>query len=331
MRYLAYLLVLTASVSFFLLRNNNSNDVFPNVETAPSGNTQPIVVENIPPAEIPKETPKKPEIKVEEPKIDATTLNQIQTQINQAAEVLNNLEKKSSQQKLSSEELYTKAITRVVNFFCQEGSHVRVASGLIISPYGHILTNAHVGEGYDFEYECLIRQGSPARNLGYAKLVMFPSIYTNAKNRQEQAENDVSIWKLARPAGTDPLPMEFPYYSIDPTYYPEVGQDIATFSYPSELLGFETLLKNLNLFVAETAVMDFDRDLIISGTSLSSQVGSSGGVLVDAYTNNFAGLIFAVSKDEEIAKRKLFSLTPYSVDRVTQNETGLSLAEFLAK
>ncbi|MEK7609234.1 MAG: serine protease, partial [Patescibacteria group bacterium] len=264
--------------------------------------------------------------------IDPTTLNQIQNEINQAGGILKDIGQQTAilpAVRLTQQELYDKAVSRVVNFFCQQGNQIRAASGIIISPAGHILTNAHVAEGFDDNFECAIRQGSPARNLAYAKIVMFPKTYADALTRQEQADNDVSIWKMTRLANGDPLPEAMDYYSIDPTYYPEVNQPLSTFSYPSELLGYETILKSLNMFFAETIVNDFDRDLILSSTGLSSQVGSSGGILVDVYTNNFAGLIFAVSKDAEINKRKLFSLTPFSINRVTQAETGLALSVFL--
>ncbi len=266
-----------------------------------------------------------------QPAVDQNTLNQIQTKLNQTVETLKNIKPEPAEPKvrLPEAELYNKALARVVNFFCQQGSQVRVASGVIISPGGHILTNAHVAEGHDKDFECVIRQGSPARNVGYAKIVMFPQAYSRAATRQEQADNDVSLWKFSRPTGATPLPEAFPYYEIDVQSYPETNQILSTFSYPSELLGYETLLKNLNLFVAETIVNDFDRDLILSSTGLSSQVGSSGGILVNIYTNQFAGLIFGVSKDEEINKRKLFSLTPASINRVVESETSLPLSAFL--
>lgn len=334
MRFFIYTLIIGLSVVFFLYRGKNFkeaeeispiiNEPATEVVSSPATSTEKTST-IIPPAQ-PKPSPA--------PQIDPKTLELIQKKISETAQSLKGLESNPSavsrpQTRLSQEELYNKAISRVVNFFCQQGGNIRTASGIIISPQGHILTNAHVGEGFDSNYECVIRQGSPARNLAYAGPVMFPQKYTNALTRQEQAENDVSIWKVTRLANGDPVSAPFPYYEINPKYYPETSQILSTFSYPSELLGYETLLKNLNLLFAETVVMDFDRDLIISGTGLSSQVGSSGGILVDIYANNFAGLIFAVSKDEEINKRKLFSLTPYSIERVIQAETGLDLATFL--
>ena len=110
---------------------------------------------------------------------------------------------------------------------------------------------------------------------------------------------------------------------------PKKDQPLATFSYPGELLGYEILLKSLNMLFGETIVNDFNADFIASGMSLSSQSGSSGGILVDIYTNNFAGLIFGVTTDTSINQRKLFSLSPYAVNQVVKNETGFNLVDFL--
>ncbi len=284
-----------------------------------------------------KEPP--PVVKSTPPPVDSETLKQIQAGLNQAAQGVENLKTTTTPTapkiRLTQLELYNKAQNRIVNFFCQQGNQFRVASGIIISSQGYILTNAHVADGYDTNFECLIRQGSPARNFGYAKIVMFPKAYAQAASRKDQAENDVSIWKLTRGPGDPnnpiPLPETFPYYDIDPNYYPERNQPLATFSYPSELLGYEVILKSLNMLFAETIVSDFDQELILSTTGLSSQIGSSGGILVDVHTNQMAGLIFAVSKDEEISKRNLISLTNNSIDRITQAETGLTLAQFLSQ
>lgn len=332
MRLLIYILIIVSAISFFAYRQET-----PAEPATPFPPLSPFTPISAPPTEtvesVSDPSSAEPPTPLIQPKleIDPGTLNQIQNEINQAGEILKGIEKQNTPPpaRISQEELYNKAATRVVNFFCQVGNQIRAASGIIISPTGHILTNAHVAEGYDGDFECAIRRGSPARNLGYAKIVMFPNAYANALTRQEQADNDVSIWKMTRLANGDSLPETMDYYFIDSTYYPQIDQPLSTFSYPSELLGYETILKSLNMFFAETIVNDFDRDLILSSTGLSSQVGSSGGILIDVYTNQFAGLIFAVSKDAEINKRKLFSLTPFSVNRVTQAETGLSLSVFL--
>ena len=348
MRTLSYIAILAVGFVFFLNRYENiaRNEITENIPQGVVIDPNALVYNSQPETNQPGKTQdaqgesadaKKIE---EQNKVDQKTLKLIRENISKAEEAIKEIEKKNEvaqQQKpapkirLSQEELYGKAETRVVNFFCSRPGGIKVASGVIISQKGYILTNAHVAEGFDKDYECMIRQGSPARSLGYAKLVMFPSSYASAKTRQEQAENDISIWLMSKGAGENPLPETFPYYEIDPFYFPESNQPLATFSYPSELLGYETLLKSLNMMFAETIVSEFDANFILSTSGLSSQIGSSGGVLVDVYTNRFAGIIFGVSKDESISQRSLFSLTPNSVERVLKNETGQTLAEFLSK
>jgi hypothetical protein len=261
-------------------------------------------------------------------------LRQIQENIDKANQAIKEIEdslqpKLETKTRLSQSELYSKAESRIINFLCYKKDGVGIASGIVISPKGHILTNAHVAEGLEKNSECTIRQGSPARVIGYAKLVMLPSAYTNSKTLQGQSENDISVWIMSRSAGEENLPETFPYYNIDEFYFPEINQPLATFSYPAELLGYETLLKSLNMLFAETIVSEFDANFILSTSGLSSQVGSSGGALVDVYTNKFAGIIFGISNDENISKRTLYSLTPNSVARIIKNETGQTLAEFL--
>ncbi|MDP3800327.1 MAG: trypsin-like peptidase domain-containing protein [bacterium] len=265
--------------------------------------------------------------------LDQASIDLIQQKINEANQTIKDLEVKNTPPppRLSQQELYDKASSRVVNFFCEYANGVETASGVLISPNGYILTNAHVAEAFvNKNYECKIRQGSPAKNIAYAKIVMFPTAYTtNNKNNWEGHANDVSIWKITRSASGEPITSTFPYYSIDTNYLPKKDQPLATFSYPGELLGYEVLLKNLNMLFGETIVSEFNADFIVSGMSLSSQSGSSGGILADVYTNKFAGLIFGVTTTTNINERKLFSLSPYAIDRVVKNETGQSLADFL--
>ncbi len=266
--------------------------------------------------------------------VNKKTLEQIQQAINQATQTLKDIENTNTPPRLSQQALYETAIARVVNFFCEvpRTNQIIVSSGALISETGHVITNAHVANDFASadNYECLVRQGSPARALGYAKLVLFPQKYTSTAERQTQAENDISIWLITRPSGETPLPESFPYFEVKTKYTPKLNQPLATFSYASELLGFEILLKSLNLLFSETTVTEFDQNFILSKASLGSQMGSSGGVLVDVYSGDFAGLIFAVDTQTDISKRTLFSLTPFSIERIVEQESGKTLKEFLA-
>ncbi len=330
MRFLLYIVTILLSVTFFVYKQEISaptqNEPLATQQEEQTGTTTPetsTIATTTKPITKPKP----------QPVLDQASIDLIQQKIDEANQAIKEIEVKNTPPppRLSQQELYDKASSRVVNFFCEYSNGVETASGVIISPNGYILSNAHVAEAFvNQNYECKIRQGSPAKNIGYAKIVMFPSAYTNSnKNNWEGHANDVSIWKITRSASGEPITSAFPYYSIDTNYLPKKDQPLATFSYPGELLGYEVLLKNLNMLFGETIVSEFNADFIVSGMSLSSQSGSSGGILADVYTNKFAGLIFGVTTTININERKLFSLSPYAIDRVVRNETGLSLAEFL--
>lgn len=338
MRILLYIAILAVGLVFFannyqnIVRDETVEIISEGIAVDPNAGLD----NTMPQLDIKNEIAVKENNATNDNETDEKMLQQIQESIDKASQAIKEIEnslqpKPETKTRLPQSELYSKAESRVVNFLCYKSDGVGVASGIIISPKGHILTNAHVAEGFDKNSECAIRQGSPARAIGYAKLVMFPSAYANSKTQQEQAENDISIWIMSKGAGEASLPESFPYYDLDEFYFPETNQPLATFSYPAELLGYETLLKSLNMLFAETIVSEFDINFILSSSGLSSQVGSSGGVLVDVYTNKFAGIIFGISNNETISKRTLFSLTPNSVARIVKNETGQTLAEFLTR
>lgn len=342
MRLFVYIIITLLSVTFFVYKQENSSPLSP-VTTPSTPLIQEVTstpVTTSTPKTVLTPLPKPPLTHLSKPVLDQKAIDLIQQKINDASSapisplppISAPLTQSAVPPRLSQQVLYDKAVSRVVNFFCEYNNGVETASGVIISSNGYILTNAHVAEAFvNQNYECKIRQGSPARNIGYAKIVMFPKAYTSAEsNSWEGHANDISIWKFTRSASSDEaLPKEFPYYSIDPNYLPKKDQPLATFSYPGELLGYEILLKSLNMLFGETIVSEFNTDFIASGMSLSSQSGSSGGILVDVYTNNFAGLIFGVTTDTSINQRKLFSLSPYAVNRVVKNETGFNLADLL--
>ncbi len=343
MRLLIYILIILSAVTFFVYKQESNLPLSPvsppstplyKTATSTPNNTASTTSTPLSPI-----TPISPSLikPKSQPVLDKKAIDLIQQKINETPPaplppISAPLTQSALPPRLSQQVLYDKAVSRVVNFFCEYNNGVETASGVIISSNGYILTNAHVAEAFvNQNYECKIRQGSPARNIGYAKIVMFPKAYTSSGgNSWEGHANDVSIWKFTRSANSDEaLPKEFPYYSIDPNYLPKKDQPLATFSYPGELLGYEILLKSLNMLFGETIVNDFNADFIASGMSLSSQSGSSGGILVDIYTNNFAGLIFGVTTDTSINQRKLFSLSPYAVNQVVKNETGFNLVDFL--
>ena len=120
------------------------------------------------------------------------------------------------------------------------------------------------------------------------------------------------------------------FFEINKNRRVEEGEALLVLSYPSELLGFETILKNLTLLFTLTVVEELDSKFIVSSAGLSSQSGSSGGMLLSSFSARPVGIIFAVQSEGPIAERALYSLTNQAIEEIIEEEVGQSLAEFLA-
>lgn len=235
--------------------------------------------------------------------------------------------------RLPQAELHRIAAQRVVNLLCEEGGGtIAVATGIIINPAGYILTNAHIVDNANKEQECTVRKGSPALSFAIAKRVFVPSAYAATTSVTEQIKWDMAIWKIKNPAaaGQTPLPETFDALTLDiiHEFFPQ--EALATFSYPAELLSKEVILSSLYLVFSETAVEGVDENFIQSLAGLGSQQGSSGGALLDPTTGTLVGLIFAVDKEMEINKRRLFALRASRINEIMKKETGKTLEEYLA-
>ena len=240
-------------------------------------------------------------------------------------------EKQEPRKRLPQQTLYGIAAERVVNLFCKlERDEVAIATGIIIHEDGYILTNAHVAEVENPE-PCLIRRGSPAHNFAIAERVFLPPGFSSDTSTRENLSKDVAIWKITDVI--DPkAATSFPSLVIAPSYQVRNGGPLSTFSYPAELLGSQTVVSASYLSFSETTVQSHDAYFIESIQGLGSQKGSSGGILLDPYTGEFAGLIFAINdeKTASISERMLFSLTPFAVNEAVRTATGKNLEDYLA-
>jgi len=240
-------------------------------------------------------------------------------------------ESEPERERLPQNELYGLAINSVVNFFCEvEGGKVALATGVIIHEAGFVLTNSHIITEPD-PPPCLLRMGSPARNYATAERV-FNGAFDPESNDGENFRHDVSIWKIVESATKTPLPQTFSAFTVDPTQKVNAKDPLSTFSYPAELLGSQIILNTLHLVFSETIVSVHDPFFIESTQGIGSQKGSSGGILVDPFTGNFSGLIFAISNNDDtsdISKRSLFSLTPFAINQAVIASTGRPLKQFL--
>jgi len=252
------------------------------------------------------------------PQPAATSLTSLKTPYKAITEQTNEPAKTA----IPSKELYGYVSSRVVNFFCDTGeSQVVIATGTIIHPKGYVLTNAHVAENIK-KQKCLLRKGSPARPFAYGELVFFPKNYGAAATTDENAAKDLSIWKITEPSGAYQFPDTFEYMEIDFETQLKGGESLSSFSYAAELLSYDVALRHLHLLFTRTTVTAFNDYFIESEESLSSQKGSSGGILVDRFNGKLRGLIFGVTKEETINDRSLISLTPQAKIQQYQQKQG---------
>lgn len=236
------------------------------------------------------------------------------------------------QARLPQAELHRIAAQSVVNLLCQEeGGTIAIATGTLINATGYILTNAHIVDNANKKQECTVRKGSPALPFAIAKRVFVPSAYAATTSVTEKIKWDMAIWKIEKSSGAIPLSASFEALALDSSHEFSPQEALATFSYPAELLSKEVILSSLYLVFSETAVEGVDEFFIQSLAGLGSQQGSSGGALLDPATGKFVGLIFAVDKEMEINKRRLFALRASRIDEIMKQETGKTIAEYLTQ
>lgn len=233
--------------------------------------------------------------------------------------------------RLSQDELHRIAAQSVVNLFCQEeNGATAVATGILIHSNGTILTNAHITDNANKDQECTVRAGSPAAPFAVAKLFFTPPAFSATTSIAAKAKWDMALWKIVRSSSAIPLPETFEALAIDFTHDFFSQEALATFSYPAELLSKEVILSSLYLVFSETNVEAVDEIFIQSLAGLGSQQGSSGGALLDPTSGKFVGLIFAVDRETEINKRRLFALRASRIDEIMKQETGKTLEDYLS-
>jgi hypothetical protein len=229
-------------------------------------------------------------------------------------------------EQIAQDIIYSAALKTVVNIICTRAKNeIVTASGAIINTNGYVLSVAHVTEGLSKNPDCDIRRGAPAKKFGKLDLIYVDSDYNNASSTtREQALSDISIWKIRD------LSQKVEYIDIDFDSMSLNDEHYLTFTYPAEFLSGDIILSSFYPVFSTTQVVDADSQIIRSKSSLGSQKGSSGGLLIDPYTGSMKGLIFGISPDENaIADRELFSITPRAINEATQRGVGLPLLEYL--
>lgn len=241
---------------------------------------------------------------------------------------------------VKSADIYNKALGALLNVFCldSKANTYIFGSASIIHPRGYILTNGHLAVHFeDPNTECILRKGSPARNFARAKVVWLPD-QTPKIGVSEIPKNDVAILKITELADGSALPENFEYFDINKNYIPKIGEKLYSINYPSEFLGVDIALTNMNLVFTIGTVDSFltvddnaaDAEGVYLKGELSAQHGSSGGIFLDAQNGDIVGLFVGLTEGKTTADRMQFMFMSSYINRILTEAKGMGLSEYLA-
>lgn len=238
----------------------------------------------------------------------------------------------------------------VVNIMCLEKTktYTRLSSGsgVIISPTGLVLTNAHVT--YPFlrtsqfgsaVYSCSIRREN-IPNFGYnAELIYYPSdwLVTNSEVIKTPSpvgtgENDYALLQITSALGPVPKVSSFSYASTE-IQFPDLikNKAITVAGYPSSNSGVFELDTKPGLKIAQSDIVDFftfnsrSYDVLQTGVNEVAHRGSSGG---GVFENN---LLFGVvvTTNSGTSGSYINALTIPYIKKDFKDDTGLDFSQYI--
>ncbi len=240
----------------------------------------------------------------------------------------------------------------VVNVVCMEKTiaytKLSTGSGVVISPTGLVLTNAHVAYPFlqspQFDrntYSCSVRREN-IPNFGYnAEIVYYPIDWLNANSEVIKdpspvgtGEDDYAILAITTPIGPAPRSTSFQAASLAVSVSDLRAETPVTVAgYPSVNSGVFDVDANPGLKVAQSTIKEFftfstrSLDIMQTGVNQVARRGSSGGGVFSG--NNLYGLIVTTNQNDEGSYVNALTL-PY-IKQDFRNDTGQELDEFVSK
>ena len=236
----------------------------------------------------------------------------------------------------------------LVNIICiaPDASSIRSisASGVLISPMGYILTNAHVAQYFllaDQDVSCVIRMGDPARPAYIAELAYIPAkwVRDNASVVSELAprgtgERDFALLAITGSATKAPLPPSFPYVRLA-SRATGVATPVVIGSYGAQDLSLKEIASALSPTIVARAVKSLytfgtsTPDLLALGGSAAAQEGSSGGGVL-GLDGTVRGCVTMSTATGAYSTRSLSAISATYIRREYQAETGTGLDVLIA-
>jgi len=240
----------------------------------------------------------------------------------------------------------------LVNILCivpaKSGLHSISASGVLVSPNGMILTNAHVAQYFllaDRGVSCEIRTGSPAVSAYKAKLAFISPYWVrdNASVITEAmpvgtGENDFAILAVTEftQATSSPLASHiFPHVPLA-SAPSAINTPAAIASYGAQFLNSDQIRSALYPTVVLGSIKDIftfgtnTPDVLTFGGSVAAQEGSSGGGIVDA-SGSLIGTITTSITTGTLENRSVSAITASYMRAEYLKESGRTIDTLFAQ
>jgi CBS domain-containing protein len=239
--------------------------------------------------------------------------------------------------------------TALVNIYCDvrlvSGRRVVSGTGVLVSPQGAILTNAHLGQFFLFgdskAVSCTIRKGNPAVAM-YKAAITYVSPSWMEKNSDMltkgtalgTGEHDIALLTVTEGIGAYTKPSAFPFVPLGDVI-PRKNERLALMSYAAQYLTNTEIDSALHPTVALGAAQEVytfsstTPDVMTFAGSTIAQHGSSGGGVINA-KGQLLGMITTSKTEGSFASRVVGAITASYIRREFAEETGSPIDLHLA-